>query len=140
MTIMSEERKPIAWLCRDDRYPYIRGIVTDRPTTMVAWRDAGISFVELVPVDEVEELRGVIVGLDDRCANYERQCEQQRSQLDSARKVLEPFAAVAECDIGSTETDEDIFQPMRDYNHAPRITVGHMRAAKAALTDDTGKS
>lgn len=41
-------------------------------------------------------------------------------------------AETAEQDIGSTETDEDIFQQAH-HNRAPKITVGDFRAAKSAL-------
>jgi hypothetical protein len=49
-------------------------------------------------------------------------------------EALRPFAAVAEHDIGESETDEDIYQPMSSGNNrAPLITVGDLRRAKAAL-------
>ena len=56
-------------------------------------------------------------------------------QLAEARKALEPFALVAEYDIGDDETDSDAFRPMpKPFSHAPEITVGHLRAAKRALS------
>src|SRR5690606_7090124 len=55
-------------------------------------------------------------------------------QLAEARKALEPFALVAEHDIGDDETDSDAFRPMpKPFSHAPQITVGHIRAALAVV-------
>lgn len=53
--------------------------------------------------------------------------------FNEAVEALEPFAAVAENDIGETEADADRFIPMRSYNRAPQITVGDMRRARAVL-------
>ena len=54
---------------------------------------------------------------------------------NGAVEALKPFAAIAEHDIGESEADEDIYQPMRSGNNrAPLITVGDLRRAKAALT------
>lgn len=56
------------------------------------------------------------------------------AQLAEARKALEPFAMVAEHDISEDEADSDPFRPMpKPFNHAPQITVGHIRAARRAL-------
>jgi len=58
------------------------------------------------------------------------------SSLKAAREALEPFAKVAEQDIGADEADTDFFSPMRSpYNRAPRIRVGDLRRA-AALTKE----
>lgn len=54
-------------------------------------------------------------------------------RVNAAERALGPFAAVANVDIGSDETDEDIFQQPGYYHRAPRITVGDMRRARAAL-------
>jgi hypothetical protein len=56
-----------------------------------------------------------------------------KARLKEAEKVIAPFAAVADHDIGSTETDADYFRPMTVNNHAPRLRVGHLRAARAFL-------
>lgn len=58
------------------------------------------------------------------------------AQLAEARKALEPFAAVAEHDIGDDETDDDIFWPISNarYSMSGRLRVGHLRAASRALT------
>ncbi|HEY8353810.1 MAG TPA: hypothetical protein VIK69_02195 [Methylophilaceae bacterium] len=47
-------------------------------------------------------------------------------------EALEPFALIAEMDIGDDETDADLFRPLT-HNYAPHITVGHLRAALKAL-------
>jgi hypothetical protein len=53
-------------------------------------------------------------------------------QRDALRDALEPFAAVAEHDIGEGEADIDLFRPM-NHNRAPLLTVGDLRRARAAL-------
>lgn len=50
------------------------------------------------------------------------------------REALRPFAAVAEHDIGDDETDGEAFRPMQFLNRAPKLTVGDLRRARAALT------
>ncbi|MFS0736966.1 hypothetical protein ABC347_07940 [Sphingomonas sp. 1P06PA] len=47
-------------------------------------------------------------------------------------KALAPFAAIAAVDIGDDEHDSDLVRPMK-HNHAPNITVGMIREARAAL-------
>lgn len=64
----------------------------------------------------------VIADLAARLAKAER-------ALEEAERVIKPFAATAEHDIGESETDDDMFRPMLAYNRAPRLTVGHLRAA-----------
>lgn len=54
-------------------------------------------------------------------------------------EALEPFAAVAERDIGSDETDQDIYRPA-NFNHAPKLTVGAFRRALAALAKAKGET
>lgn len=57
------------------------------------------------------------------------------AENERLREALTPFALVAEHDIGSDETDRDIFRPMLAHNHAPRLSVGDLRRARAALGD-----
>lgn len=57
----------------------------------------------------------------------------QSERIAVLEAALRPFAKAAEHDIGSTETDADIFQQMGQYNRAPKITVGDMRRVRAAL-------
>lgn len=53
--------------------------------------------------------------------------------IERLRAALEPFALVAEHDIGESETDEDFFSPMKTNNRAPRLTVGDLRRARDTL-------
>ncbi len=53
-----------------------------------------------------------------------------KARIQVLEEALKPFAATADMDIGSDETDADLYQPMRSgYNRAPLITVGDMRRA-----------
>ena len=58
---------------------------------------------------------------------------QLAAEVIELREALEPFAKVAEHDIGYDEADTDVFRPMMVFNHAPRIRVGDLRRARAAL-------
>lgn len=60
--------------------------------------------------------------------------EALKSENAQLREVLEPFAAVAEHDIGDDETDDDIFWPISNarYSMSGRLRVGHLRAARRA--------
>lgn len=61
-----------------------------------------------------------------------------RVKLEEYRKALEPFALVADRDIGDDEADTDRFQPMRTpYNRAPLLTVGDLRRARALASGGT---
>jgi hypothetical protein len=53
-------------------------------------------------------------------------------------EALAPFAMVAERDIGSDETDEDIYRPA-NFNHAPKLTVGDIRRALIAHAKAVGE-
>ena len=53
--------------------------------------------------------------------------------LEEARGALGPFSAKAESDIGSDESDRDLFRPMMQHNEAPHIRVGDLRRARTAL-------
>lgn len=48
--------------------------------------------------------------------------------------ALRPFAACAEHDIGDTEDDADTFRNST-HNRAPKITVGDLRRARAAIAE-----
>lgn len=84
---------------------------------------------------EIERLRGIVYADQVRsvldAVTTER--DDYKRKLGEAVKALEPFALVAEMDIGPGESDEDKFRPMGLLNYAPHITVGHMRAALALL-------
>lgn len=60
--------------------------------------------------------------------------EAAEAHVAKLREALEPFADVADHDIGEDEADSDTFQPMTNHNSAAKITVGDMRRARAALT------
>lgn len=64
-----------------------------------------------------------------------RQLAEQRAGLLEA---LEPFALIAEYDIGADESDGDDYRPMQRHNVAPRVTVGHLRQALAAIAKARG--
>ena len=62
--------------------------------------------------------------------------EQLKAALRKAQEALEPFAYVADEDIGESETDNDIFRPMSGgHNIAPLLTVGDLRRAQTALAE-----
>lgn len=65
-----------------------------------------------------------------------RQLAEQRAELLEA---LEPFALIAEHDIGTDESDGDDYRPMQRHNVAPRVTVGHLRRAQAAIARAKGE-
>ncbi len=81
---------------------------------------------------EVEELRQTVA----RCSRYKDSVEHHKAEATRLRGALEPFAAVLDADVGVDEADDDIFQPMQSqYNRAPKLTVGHFRAARQALQE-----
>ena len=61
-----------------------------------------------------------------------RRCADAPAGGEALREALEPFAAKL-VDVGESETDDDHFSNGRTYNHAPSITVGHIRRAHEAL-------
>lgn len=66
--------------------------------------------------------------------------EALRAENERLREALEPFALVAEHDIGDGESDDDIFWPISNarYSMAGRLRVGHLRRARAALEAAAG--
>jgi|SRR3569833_77896 len=72
------------------------------------------------------------VAHQERANEMEARALAAESRLAEAMKVIEPFALIAEHDIGSDETDADTYQPIT-YNTVPRISVGHLRAARRFL-------
>ena len=67
--------------------------------------------------------------------------ETAEARADRLASALEPFARVAEHDIGESESDADLFRAMSDrYCRAPLLTVGDFRRARTALgTTQTGE-
>lgn len=63
------------------------------------------------------------------------------ARVEALEAVLEPFAAVAEHDIGDDETDDDIFWPISNarYSMSGRLRVGHLRAARRAREAQGGE-
>lgn len=59
--------------------------------------------------------------------------ERAALEIEYLRFVGIPFARVAACDIGDSETDEELFAPMLRNNTVPRLTVGDFRKLKAAV-------
>ena len=56
----------------------------------------------------------------------------------SAHEALAPFAAVAEHDIGESESDTDLFRPMSaKHARAPLLTVGDLRRAGTIIAGPT---
>lgn len=55
-------------------------------------------------------------------------------RVQALEEALRPFAAVAERDIGTDETDGDLFRSANKHNRAPLLTVGDLRRAAAALS------
>ncbi len=66
--------------------------------------------------------------------------EAAEAENERLRKALEPFARVAEHDIGDDEDDTDTFWPMSNarYSMSGRLRVGHLRAARLALENTNG--
>lgn len=69
-----------------------------------------------------------------------RSLQAAEAENERLRKALEPFARVAEHDIGADEDDTDTFWPMSNarYSMAGRLRVGHLRAARLALENTNG--
>lgn len=62
--------------------------------------------------------------------------QSQAARIEELEAGLEPFADVADHDIGADESDDDVFRPMTNHNRAAKITVGHMRRTVTLLTKD----
>ena len=83
-------------------------------------QDRDAAYIALCSPDNIGALLDTIASL--------------RSKLEEAERALEPFALVAEYDIGDSESDEDIFRPMDGRNSiAGLVRVGHLRAARRTL-------
>jgi hypothetical protein len=72
---------------------------------------------------------------------YKQAYERLAGENVRLREALEPFARVAELDIGTDEEGEDIFWPMSNarYSMAGRLRVKHLRRARAALDGEVGR-
>lgn len=78
---------------------------------------------------------GYIDGLKSAIAIIEAEDAKRTEAIKAMVEALKPFNNVAEHDIGTDETDYDLFKPI-SYDHlalAPRLTVGDLRRASIAL-------
>ena len=84
---------------------------------------------------EVERLNDASRGWWEQSGRWERRAKAAEARNAELAKALEPFALVAEHDIGEDEGDGDIFWPISNarYSMAGRLRVGHLRRARAAL-------
>ena len=80
--------------------------------------------------DEAREALHYANGTAELAMKHRDTAEARVKELEEA---LDPFAAVAEHDIGEDEVDKDRFTPMVVNHRAPLITVGDLRRARAAL-------
>jgi hypothetical protein len=69
--------------------------------------------------------------LRNRTKTAESEVTRLSARCEALEKALEPFARVAEHDIGTDEDDSDIFRMMSANNRAPLLTVGDLRRARA---------
>ncbi len=54
-TLRAEAQEPVAWMCNDERYPWIKGLVTTSDGTVEAWRSSDIAFVGLGPISSTPQ-------------------------------------------------------------------------------------
>ena len=81
---------------------------------------------------EVERITKAYGEKCDQLLNAVLASTAAEDKLAEAMKVIEPFADVAEHDIGDDEFDDDVFRPISSKNaRAQLINVGHLRAARA---------
>lgn len=72
------------------------------------------------------------LAAEESAAAAEACIAELEKRLADAERVIEPFAAVAEFDIGDDEYDDDVFRPITAKNaRVQLINVGHLRAARA---------
>lgn len=100
--------------------------------------------------DEIERLTAERNETAMLLSLHMKRAEQAEAERDEARRLaeenqrlreaLEPFADVAEHDIGTDEADSDAFRPMFGVNRAPYLTVGDLRRARSALDVGTDGS
>jgi hypothetical protein len=132
-----------------DRYERIRDALKMGPTPG-PWRFAGITSVgsgmgyySVATTDDtiICTLRGRPSGDAHLIAACDPDTIRELlRQRDEMAKALEPFALVAEHDIGGDETNEDLFRPFASsHNKAPRLKVGDLRRARAALAAVKGE-
>lgn len=111
--------KPVAWV---------------RPRTL-EWYQEGQNGCK----SDVSSIDMAIIPYGEYTAPIYAQPHDATTEIEVLRKALEPFADIADRDIGEDEADSDIFTPMSKYNRVPRPTVGMFRAARAALARAGGR-
>lgn len=77
-------------------------------------------------------------ALDFYSSNIALELAELKEQRAELLEALEGFALIAEHDIGTDESDGDDYRPMQRHNVAPRVTVGHLRRALAAIAKARG--
>ena len=131
----------MGWRARSALFP--AAPLADEPLASATWGD-GELWVKC-DGDEITVTRGshaICLSLADwhRVGSAHLNSPAPASQGDrvaALEEALRPFGACAEHDIGQSEDDADTFRNT-DYNRAPKITVGDLRRALAALSDVGG--
>jgi hypothetical protein len=94
----SAATEAVAWQFTDDRYPYIKGIVTDRQRTVEAWREGDIKFVGLGPITAVEpqtfgnavlETTSNMAAAVENLARHQEQCDMDGVMVKVSRQALD---------------------------------------------------
>lgn len=123
---MTAKHTPGPWTVEDPMGPDILSIV-EAGKRSYEWR-----FIATVSLDDDE---------DDDIPRREAEANAiLLAEAPNLLAALAPFAAAAEHDIGATEADADTFrQAEGSYNRAPKITVGDVRRALAAVRKARGE-
>lgn len=114
-----------------------------------AWVEVGGSIVEefagyLVWPADLTSIQALMMGnvISSPWGSEDDAVAEANSQLTAAAPelldALRPFAECAEHDIGQSEDDADTFRNST-HNRAPKITVGDLRRARAAIAKATGQ-
>jgi hypothetical protein len=140
---MTDKMEPVAWI--DFYSATFLKTAAYRVARVTSYPDE-IKKIPLYTADQVKELTERLDASDKErvdavarnMAHIER-WNKAEAALAEARKVIEPFAAVVEKDIGESEHDEDYFEPMKSkYGRAPRLRVKHMRTLSRWLQANKG--
>lgn len=103
------------------------------------WGNLAAEAIGIRPQDVESQARSVARHASNLLAAVTLERDQLRAKLAEYEKALEPFAEVADCDIGFEESNADFFKPINPrFSRAPAITVGDMRRASAAIRSRTG--
>ena len=137
MTDTTDTAAPLVMLQR-----ILTGVDAARYGASVTWRTTYGALAQIADTIErlTRELDEAITEHDsrstdnfDRIMDLNRDLSAAEARIAKLEAALVPFANVAVDDIGAGETDKDWFRPMEFHNRAARLTVGHLRAARAAL-------